>query len=156
MNFKEYNASQITPQLTLLKKFDKLLEWEKEHESDLVNKLYIHTITVTYTGLLTTPIQYIFKVLTLRAGKYNSLQEIMHDNFNLSKVGNMFYCYSFGTGHVGDSYIAYSFSTLNYLNVMGSESFSLTQVTFTPTGYPQINSYTIDEFVSDSVEEVEL
>lgn len=50
MIFKDYNSSQITPQMTLLKKFNKLIEWNLEHgyiiENDDVLYLYKHTVFI--------------------------------------------------------------------------------------------------------------
>ena len=37
MNFKEYNASQITPQMTLLNKFNKLIKWLTDNTDKFFN-----------------------------------------------------------------------------------------------------------------------
>lgn len=46
-NFDDYNASEITPQYTLLKKFNKILDWLKGTKKD-TQQMYKHHITFTY------------------------------------------------------------------------------------------------------------
>lgn len=45
-NFDDYNASQITPQYTLLEKFNKVIDWLKGTKKDSAGlKLYKHLVT---------------------------------------------------------------------------------------------------------------
>ena len=46
MKFSEYLSSYITPQMTLLEKFNAMCKWLDEHEEGFGTKLYKHHLTL--------------------------------------------------------------------------------------------------------------
>ena len=79
MNFIDYEASYITPQLTLLKKFNKTWEFLRG-----VNNFYIHLITLHVSGSPSLYDDVIF--ISQRKEPYTSFEQINEDATNSNGV----------------------------------------------------------------------
>lgn len=139
MNFKEYNSSQITPQMTLLKKFNALIKWNLENSSDIVNKMYIHSLTFDSSG---GPVSAV--IFSLRKSKYININDIINDNFIISRVGNLLYETDKATG-------AYYYSSKIYID--GDKIHSMV-ITFGMSSFTSAFDKNLTGIIYDGVEEV--
>lgn len=88
MKFVDYESSHITPQMTLLKKFNEVLKYLREIEPHNI-RFYLHKIIFTYHG---TTIMYLISTskidLTLPIARAEDIPQIL---FNVSPFMNNYF-----------------------------------------------------------------
>lgn len=112
MKFSDYLSSYITPQMTLLEKFNALLKYLND-ESLYKNKLYVHTITLSsgvisfidtneneYTIAELKEENFFDKKINLRVGTYFPIRVVHSSNYNVIEY--------FNTDHVENISLIYA------------------------------------------------
>lgn len=81
-SFKDYNASQIAPQMTLIKKLQKIIQWLETHEDKNATRLYKHTITFYEPNLEKTCVM---ELISSREEKFTS--QYFHEHYDNLDIG---------------------------------------------------------------------